>query len=95
LIGGDVMAAEMEEVVDRVVRREEPLCLSWRFEPLHLSLASSRRLMRILSPVVKPLMPAMLDAATVLGLVVTYLAPPATRFCRAMGAPHFDSRAAG
>jgi hypothetical protein len=49
LIGGDVMAAEMEEVVDRVVRREEPLCLSWRFEPPHLSLASSRRLMRILS----------------------------------------------
>ena len=34
--GGDVLAAERKEVVDLVMRREEPLCLAGRFEPLHL-----------------------------------------------------------
>jgi hypothetical protein len=61
LIDSDVIAAEMEEVADRVVRREEPLHLPGRFEPLHLSLASSRRLMRILRPVVQSFVAAMLD----------------------------------
>jgi hypothetical protein len=39
-----VIAAEVKEVVDRVVRREEALRLSRRFEALHLPLASSGRL---------------------------------------------------
>ena len=42
--GGDVIAAEMKEVVDRVVSREEPLRLSGRLEPLHLPFSSSGRL---------------------------------------------------
>ena len=43
--GGDVLAAERNEVVDLVMRREEPLCLAGGFEPLHLPLAASGRLM--------------------------------------------------
>ena len=43
--GGDVLAAERKEVVDLVMRREEPLCLAGGFEPLHLPLAASGRLM--------------------------------------------------
>src|ERR1700752_3844378 len=62
LIGGDVSAAEVKGVVDRVVRRKEALRLSRRFEALHLPLASSCRLVGILGPVVEPLMPAMFDA---------------------------------
>jgi hypothetical protein len=56
-----VVAAEMEEVVDRVVGGEEPLRLSGRLEPLHLPLSSSRRLMGVLRPVVETLVPAVLD----------------------------------
>ena len=51
--GGDVCAAEREEVVDLVVSREEPLCLTGGFEPLHLPLSSSGRLVRDLRPVVE------------------------------------------
>ena len=43
--GGDVVAAERKEVVDLVMRREEPLCLAGGFEPLHLPFASPGRLM--------------------------------------------------
>ena len=43
--GREVIAAKREEVVDLVMRREEPLRLAGGFEPLHLPLASSRRLM--------------------------------------------------
>jgi hypothetical protein len=53
--GGNVLAAEREEVVDLVMRREEPLGLAGGFEPLHLSLASSGRLVRVLRSVVQML----------------------------------------
>ena len=43
--GGDVVAVEREEVVDLIMRREEPLGLAGRFEPLHLPFAPPRRLM--------------------------------------------------
>ena len=59
--GGDVIAAEMEEVVDLVVGGEEALRLAGRFEPLHLPFSPSRRLVRILGPVVEALVPAVLD----------------------------------
>src|SRR5260221_3349652 len=52
----------MKEVVDWVVPRKEALRLSRRLEALHLPFASSCRLVRILGPVVEPLMPATLDA---------------------------------
>ena len=42
--GGDVFAAEREEVVDLIMSREEPLRLTGGFEPLHLPFASSGRL---------------------------------------------------
>src|SRR3954471_3349215 len=42
--GGEVVAAEVEEVVDLVVGGEEPLCLPRRLEALHLAFSSSRRL---------------------------------------------------
>ena len=59
--GGDVLAAERKEVVDLVMRREEPLCLAGGFEPLHLPFASSGRLVRILGSVVEAFVPAVLD----------------------------------
>ena len=59
--GGDVVAAEMEEVVDLVMGGEETLCLPSRLEALHLPLSSSRRLVRILGPVVQALVLAVLD----------------------------------
>ena len=43
--GSDVLAAERKEVVDLIMRREEPLCLAGGFEPLHLPFASPGRLM--------------------------------------------------
>src|SRR5829696_9083268 len=61
LDGGDVVAAEVEEVADLVVGREEPLRLAGRLEPLHLPFSSSRRLVRVLRPVVEALVPAALD----------------------------------
>ena len=51
--GGDAIAAERKEVVDLVMRREEPLRLAGGLEPLHRPLAASRRLVRILGPVVE------------------------------------------
>jgi hypothetical protein len=36
------VASRPEVAVDHRVRRQEPLCLTVRFEPLHLSLSSSR-----------------------------------------------------
>ena len=53
--GSDVIAAEMEEVVDLIVGGEEPLRLAGRFEPLHLPLSSARRLVRVFRSVVEPL----------------------------------------
>ena len=55
LSGSDVIAAEMEEVVDLIVGGEEPLCLAGRFELLHLPLSSARRLVRVFCSVVEPL----------------------------------------
>jgi len=43
--GTDVIAAEMKEVVDRLVRPKSPLRLLRGLEPLHLPIAPSRRLM--------------------------------------------------
>jgi hypothetical protein len=51
-----VLAVEMKEFFDRVVRREEPLRLARRFEAFHLLLASPCRLVRILCPVFEPFM---------------------------------------
>src|SRR5918997_610515 len=59
--GGDVVAAEMEEVADLVVGREEALRLPGRLEALHLPFSSPRRLVRVLRPVVEALVPAALD----------------------------------
>ena len=42
---GDQMALDVEEVVDDRMDGEEPLRGRGRFEPLHLSLSSSHRLM--------------------------------------------------
>ena len=55
------MAAEQEEVVDPVMGGEEALCLARRLEPLHLPFSSSRRLMRVLRPVIEPLVLPVLD----------------------------------
>src|SRR3954447_22346735 len=60
LVGGDVVAAEMKKVIDLVMGGEETLCLSGRFEPLHLPLASARGLMRVLRPIVQSFMLPML-----------------------------------
>jgi hypothetical protein len=59
--GGDVVAAEMEEIADLIVGREEPLCLPRRLEALHLPFSSSCRLMRILGSIVQTLVPAVLS----------------------------------
>ena len=48
----DMIAAEMEEVVDLIVGGEEPLRLAGRFELLHLPLSSLRRLVRVFRSVV-------------------------------------------
>jgi hypothetical protein len=45
--GSDVIATEMEKVVDLIVGCEETLSLAGRFELLHLPLSSSRRLVGI------------------------------------------------
>ena len=45
--GSDVIATEMEKVVDLIVSCDETLSLAGRFELLHLPLSSSRRLVGI------------------------------------------------
>src|SRR5438270_12403254 len=60
--GSDMIAAEMEEVVDLFVGGEEPLRLAGRFELLHLPLSAARRLVRVFRSVVEPLVLPMLDA---------------------------------
>src|SRR5580704_6029431 len=50
---GCEMALDVERVLDGGVNRQEPLGRSGRFETLHLPLASSSRLMRILGPIVR------------------------------------------
>ena len=48
------MALKVEGVVDRGMHVKEALGGSSRFEALHLALASSYRLMRVLGPIVAP-----------------------------------------
>jgi hypothetical protein len=50
-----VIAAEVEEIVDLIMSGEEALSLAGRLKALHLPLASSGRLMRILRPVIQML----------------------------------------
>ena len=63
-IGGCIrtMAARVEMLADRGVGGEKPLCLPRRLEPLHLSFSSSRRLVRILGPIVEIAALPVLDA---------------------------------
>jgi len=61
--GSEMIAAEMEEVVDLIASREESLRLAGRFELLHLPLSSARRLVRVFRSVVQPLVLAMLNRA--------------------------------
>jgi hypothetical protein len=58
----EVIAAEMEEVIDLIVGREEARRRAGRFELLHLPLSSASRLVRILGSVVQSLVLAMLNA---------------------------------
>src|SRR3954451_22136752 len=51
LVGGAVVAAEMEEIVDPVMGGEEALGLARRLEPLHLPFSLSCRLMGVFGPV--------------------------------------------
>src|SRR5215471_13092863 len=60
--GSGMIAREIKQVVDLIVRRQEALRLAGRFELLHLPLSSARRLVRILRSVVQSLVLAMLDA---------------------------------
>ena len=60
--GSDVIAAEVEEVIDLIVGREQALRLTGRFELLHLALSSACWLVRILCSVVQSLVLAMLNA---------------------------------
>ena len=48
------MALKVEGVVDRGMHVEEALGGSSRFEPLHLALLSSYRLMRVLGAIILP-----------------------------------------
>ncbi len=61
LIRGNVVTAELEEVVDPVVAGEEALGVPGRLEALHLPLSSSRRLVRVLDAIVQSLVPTVLD----------------------------------
>ena len=53
------MAARAEVLRDGTIRREEPLSLARRLEPLHVSLALTGGLMRVLGAVVEIPMLAM------------------------------------
>ena len=53
--GREVIAAEVEEIVDLIVSGEEALSLARRLEPLHLPFSPSRRLVRILGSVIQKL----------------------------------------
>lgn len=59
--GGKSIAGKMEKIGDLIVYRRKFPRLPWRFEPLHDSLSSSRRLMRILRSIVQPLVQVMFD----------------------------------
>ena len=62
ILGGwNSVVAKQEEVVDPFVGGQEALRLPGRLEALHLPLSSSRGLVRVLCPVVQPLMLPVLD----------------------------------
>jgi hypothetical protein len=56
-----MIAAEMKQVVDRVVGGQELLRLPRRLEKFHLPFSPSRRLVRVLRPLVQSLMLAVLN----------------------------------
>jgi hypothetical protein len=47
------MSARTEVTIDKAVGREKPLRLNWRFEPLHLPLAPSRRSVRVFGTIIE------------------------------------------
>ena len=56
ILGGwNLVSAKLEEVVDHIEGGQEPLRLARRLEALYLSFSLSRRLARVLRPVVQPL----------------------------------------
>ncbi|HUN40245.1 MAG TPA: hypothetical protein VMU81_08155 [Acetobacteraceae bacterium] len=67
-MGGELVSTWVEVTVDEGVSGEEVLGLLGRFEPLHLSLSSSRRSMRVLGPIVQISALSMLDAGKQLTL---------------------------
>jgi hypothetical protein len=68
LRGGLLVGAAGENVGDLIMDGKKPLHLPRRLEPLHDSLSSSRRLVRILRPIVEAFMLAVLDAGHDLAL---------------------------
>ena len=81
--GGDVIAAEIKQVVDLIVGGKKALRLAGRFEPLHLSLSPPSRLVRIFRSVVQALVLATRDAGHDL------------RLCRAVAGKLVDDQYAG
>src|SRR3954452_11724165 len=59
--GGVLLGTAGEEIGDLIMDGQKPLHLPRRSEPFHDPLSSSRRLMRILRPVIEALVLAMLD----------------------------------
>ena len=57
-----MIPAEVEEVGDGGLDRDEALNVAGRLEPLHLAFSSAGWLVGVFRPVVKPLVLAMLDA---------------------------------
>jgi hypothetical protein len=61
LAGGDVVSAEVEEVGNGGVDRDEALNVAGRLEPFHLAFSSAGRLVGVFRPVVEPFVLAVLD----------------------------------
>src|SRR3954454_18763326 len=79
LAGCDMIAAEVEHVIDLIMSREEPVHLAGYLEALHLPLSPAGRLVRIFCPVVQSFMSAMLDGGhhlTLCGTVALLAYPP-------------------
>ena len=53
LVGRQAMTAWSEVLSKGTIRRQKPLRMTRRFEPLHAPLMLARRLMRILCPIVQ------------------------------------------
>lgn len=65
------MPAQVEETPDSTVHRQETLCLSYGFEPAHLPLSLSCRLMRHLREIVRIARGDMLDRGHHVGVSST------------------------